>query len=934
MRDRLTRLSGQAHALKGSVPHEIEASLDRVETGADALASRIEAHEARRHTHAEPPPALRSAVPADALRTYDRGHDGHAWGQPAAMDPDLEPWDLQSADALSRAYEANDMLVPVTPASPKEAAKAAVPSQPEPAMFASNQHPSRSQDAAAEAMFAAASASSMPQQSDEDHRRWLEDKLSDVAARVEQSLMQFQPGHSLEKLSERFEQLEARWTRALTDVATRSDVEGLRLVEEHIAELATRIENAQEQLARLDTIEGQIAELGHKLSDEEIVRLFGSLVPSEEDLVRFAETAAMSAAERAVSDTATAFAGTGHVGGPAPSASIDTEALIPTLVEATREASSERLNSLEHLLQGYIDEGRKGSSETAEALETIQHALQHMLDRLETFETKQAELAEKAAQPAPTHQRPHAEHVVAAPEAHSSSSPVGGVSAGTHDDLNVAAVRAAARAAAAGAANRRQAPVGASARPPAAAVLDDSDDELIVAPRGAGPASAARGRPPQRPQAGLAGEKSAPASKSPGLRERFFGGGDKNSSRAGLLLVPSFLALMVAGYYLVISPKKRAAQSAAVRVERVAPPSSKPTSNSPAIDQKMDPKPTNDAPGAPNKQSMIEGNGDSNQSADARDALDAAEAASRVRLASAGIAIQHDQRDLTEEELLRARERVHIAQLSGQAAQNAAASSEQLGSPPSEVVEDMHRIAAGSADLPPKDANSETTTVELPPATIGPLSLRLAAAKGDRSAQFEVAARFAEGKGVKQDFAEAANWYQRAAAQGVPVAQYRLAALYERGLGVKADAARARIWYKRAAEQGNVKAMHNLAVLSASRSNGDADYPTAAQWFSEAADRGLADSQYNLGVLYESGLGVPKNLVSAYKWYSIAAQRGDKEAARRRDQLRSRLDARSLAQAEKAMKAWQPRVIDRNANDALAAGDSWKQRVAQSATHR
>jgi len=123
-----------------------------------------------------------------------------------------------------------------------------------------------------------------------------------------------------------------------------------------------------------------------------------------------------------------------------------------------------------------------------------------------------------------------------------------------------------------------------------------------------------------------------------------------------------------------------------------------------------------------------------------------------------------------------------------------------------------------------------TVPQEMPPALIGPTSLRLAAAEGDPSAEFEVAARFAEGKGIRQDFKQAARWYQRSASQGFALAQYRLGTLYERGLAVSADLARARVWYARAAELGNVKAMHNLAVLSAGRDRSTPDYTTAAHW--------------------------------------------------------------------------------------------------------
>jgi localization factor PodJL len=211
--------------------------------------------------------------------------------------------------------------------------------------------------------------------------------------------------------------------------------------------------------------------------------------------------------------------------------------------------------------------------------------------------------------------------------------------------------------------------------------------------------------------------------------------------------------------------------------------------------------------------------------------------------------------------------------------------------------------------------------VPLPPAAIGPTSLRTAAAQGDVAAQFEVAARFAEGRGVKQDFRQAHDWYQRAAAKGHVPSQYRIGTLFERGLGVPADIGRAKAWYKRAAEQGNVKAMHNLAVLSANSEGGQTpDYTTAAQWFLEAANRGLADSQFNLAVLHENGLGVRKDNVEAAKWYAIAARGGDPEAFKRRDALRARLSTVDNARLEASIAGFKRKAVDKKANEAKVAG--------------
>ena len=212
---------------------------------------------------------------------------------------------------------------------------------------------------------------------------------------------------------------------------------------------------------------------------------------------------------------------------------------------------------------------------------------------------------------------------------------------------------------------------------------------------------------------------------------------------------------------------------------------------------------------------------------------------------------------------------------------------------------------------------------------IGPASLRTAASKGDPSAEFEVAARFAEGRGIAQDFKQAMIWYQRSAQRGFAPAQYRLGTLYERGIGTKADGARAKIWYGRAAEQGHVKAMHNLAVLSSGREQ-SADYPVAVTWFTAASERGLTDSQYNLGVLHESGLGLPRDSKQAYYWLSLAARSGDKDAARRRDQVRMKLEEADVTSTDQAVAAWQAKPSDSSINDARVAGEGWKARQSAS----
>jgi len=58
---------------------------------------------------------------------------------------------------------------------------------------------------------------------------------------------------------------------------------------------------------------------------------------------------------------------------------------------------------------------------------------------------------------------------------------------------------------------------------------------------------------------------------------------------------------------------------------------------------------------------------------------------------------------------------------------------------------------------------------------------------------------YGEGRGVPQDYAEAARWYRRAAEQGDAQAQYNLGLAYARGEGVTQNAVEAHMWFNLAA---------------------------------------------------------------------------------------------------------------------------------------
>ncbi len=206
--------------------------------------------------------------------------------------------------------------------------------------------------------------------------------------------------------------------------------------------------------------------------------------------------------------------------------------------------------------------------------------------------------------------------------------------------------------------------------------------------------------------------------------------------------------------------------------------------------------------------------------------------------------------------------------------------------------------APASFELPPHPLE------KMPPSAKLPAGLRNALSAGDPVAAYEAAMRNIEGRGMPVSLDDAARWMQVAAKAGLVPAQFRLGSFYEKGQGVKKNLDAARQLYVAAAERGSAKAMHNLAVLYAEGVGGKPDYAGAVGWFRKAAQHGVADSQYNLGILYARGIGVEQNLPESYKWFALAADQGDKDAAKKRDDVGTRLDQGALTTARLAVKAF------------------------------
>jgi TPR repeat protein len=140
--------------------------------------------------------------------------------------------------------------------------------------------------------------------------------------------------------------------------------------------------------------------------------------------------------------------------------------------------------------------------------------------------------------------------------------------------------------------------------------------------------------------------------------------------------------------------------------------------------------------------------------------------------------------------------------------------------------------------------------------------LPLAADQGVADAQFNLGFMYANGRGVIQDYAEAAGWFRLAADQGVADAQYNLGFLYNTGRGVIQD------------------------------------YAEAVNWYRLAADQGDADAQYNLGFLYDNGRGVIQDAVLAHMWYNIGGANGNELGSDNRGLIEEKMTREQIAEAQ------------------------------------
>ena len=931
MQEKLALMGKDATTMRHRIPDQFAPAFERIESGVAELAHRISESSSHSsvmsdadmtsalsisygmapvtparfaHQHGESPKALRSAEHGFvATPRQTNNDDAFDVIESSLPDADGNPWQNDAADVLKTLYASNGEDFRLT-------------DEPHPTT------PSLSVSDLATTVDAA----------------WLEMRFADIARRLDESIADIRPDQAFFALGQRLESVEQHISQALQDVAGRGDIDAIRIIESHIGEIANHLDHTSGQLSRLDMIETQLHEIAERLAGSQ-----SASMDMASDGMRPLNADVHAVAHAAVEQAMRRFA---------------------DIVPAAPAPGNE---DMRHLMQTFMSESRQGEETTNALLDTLQQAMIRLLDRVDAMEDAQHNhTAYPYAGPLDTPREnlhfnaepPSSAALNAAVAAVASAQPA--PSPGPDFYMNDYAARPSATA------DEQSAPAQPMRGPDKIrqdfiadarraklrlAAADDAGD-IAVAHTVAGDSPSldtAASRPVAPGKSSRRSKVSSKKSAQPTSARRLV------AMAVGAMAVVGglWVALdagnsqpMIATPAVATAPDgvSDAGSSAAPQTDSSATPGSAvkltdvPVEGTAAGSGETPPA-LNDSRNEPDSMVVPEGT--------RGEIVPDSVTVGQTQVPMLGIAVD-SQIPMSAGEMERAQRRQSMAAMSSKLGRAAASLNNGISTPISLVPSEAEYAAAvpnGSAALaspkaPPSQGAAsifsdrqtsaltggaaQSAALDLPPAVVGPLSLRLAAANGDPSAEFDVGARLAEGKGGLPNYKEAAKWYQRSADRGFAQSQYRLGTLYERGLGLKADPARAQSWYQRAAELGNTKAMHNLAVLSANQNQGSPDYATAARWFTQAAERGLSDSQFNLAVLHENGLGVPADLQQAYKWLSLAARGGDKEAVRRRDILRGKLTADDLNKAEDLLRAWKPKATDALTNDARTAGDAWK----------
>ncbi|MES2320353.1 MAG: tetratricopeptide repeat protein [Pseudomonadota bacterium] len=142
------------------------------------------------------------------------------------------------------------------------------------------------------------------------------------------------------------------------------------------------------------------------------------------------------------------------------------------------------------------------------------------------------------------------------------------------------------------------------------------------------------------------------------------------------------------------------------------------------------------------------------------------------------------------------------------------------------------------------------------------------------------------------------------AEQGHVDAQFQLAARYANGDGMPRDDGLALSWYRKAAEQGHARAQLQVGVIHENGIGMEADGVQAVRWYRKAAEQRVFRAQSNLGFMYATGRGVPVDKQQAYFWWFIASAGGDETSLKNAEGAARGLSTMQRSVAEADARIW------------------------------
>ena len=174
--------------------------------------------------------------------------------------------------------------------------------------------------------------------------------------------------------------------------------------------------------------------------------------------------------------------------------------------------------------------------------------------------------------------------------------------------------------------------------------------------------------------------------------------------------------------------------------------------------------------------------------------------------------------------------------------------------------------------------------------------LRMAAERGDATAQHNLASRLKAGEQIRGSLAEheSFRWYKLAAEQGLTAAEVKVGLAYASGQGVLSDFDECKRWMARAAAKGDEFAIQLLGLKSRSNEPSEKSanvlfndscmlydqgkFEESARFCKLAAEKGFASAQYNLANFFMKGEGVKRDEEECKRWLERAAAQGHKNA--------------------------------------------------------